>query len=78
MIGPTVADAFLSMYLFEACCTIQVRAQSGGGELIPVDPAIIAGAQQQAKTVTRGVGAGALTWPGLLRRLDRIDPGYRE
>jgi len=77
-VGPTVADAFLSMYLFEACCTIQVRAQSGGGELIPVDPRIIAGAQQQAKTVTRGVGAGALTWPGLLRRLDRVDPSYKE
>jgi ribulose-5-phosphate 4-epimerase/fuculose-1-phosphate aldolase len=76
-VGPTIADAFVAMYFFETVCTIQVRAQAGGGELIPVDPRIIAGAQAQARTVTRGMGAGALTWPGLLRRLDRVDTGYR-
>ena len=76
-LGATVADAFVNMYLFESVCTIQVRAQAGGGELIPVDPRIIAGAQAQAKQVTRGVGGGALAWPGLLRRLDRLDPSYR-
>ncbi len=76
-LGATIADAFLNMYLFETVCTIQVRAMAGGAELIPIDPRIIAGAQQQAKQVTRGVGGGALAWPGLLRRLDRLDAGYR-
>ncbi|HUG22857.1 class II aldolase/adducin family protein [Piscinibacter sp.] len=76
-VGGTVADAFVSMYLFEAVCNIQVRAMAGGSELVQVDPRIIAGARQQAKEVTKGAGAGALAWPGLLRRLDRIDPGYR-
>ncbi|HZT55467.1 MAG TPA: class II aldolase/adducin family protein [Burkholderiaceae bacterium] len=76
-LGATIADAFLNMYLFETVCTIQVRAMAGGTELIPVDARIIAGAQQQAKQVTRGVGGGALAWPGLLRRLDRADPSYR-
>ncbi|MEO7152399.1 MAG: class II aldolase/adducin family protein [Burkholderiaceae bacterium] len=75
-VGATVADAFLAMYLFETVCTIQVRAMAGGTELISVDPRIIAGAKAQAAQGTRGVGAGALTWPGLLRRLDRINPGY--
>ena len=75
-VGGTVADAFLLMYLFEAACAIQVRAQAGGGELIPVDPRIIAGVQQAAATVTRGLG-GQLAWPGLLRKLDRLDPSYR-
>ena len=74
-VGGSVADAFLSMYLFETVCTIQVRAQAGGGELVQVDPRIIAGAQAQAAAVTKGLGAG-LTWPGLLRRLDRRSPGY--
>jgi ribulose-5-phosphate 4-epimerase/fuculose-1-phosphate aldolase len=76
-LGSTVADAFLAMYLFETVCTIQVRAMAGGTELTTVDPRIIAGAAQQARQVTRGAGAGALTWPGLLRRLDRADPSYR-
>ena len=73
--GRTVADAFISMYLFETVCTIQVRAQAGGGELIGIDAAIIATAVEQAAAVTKGQGSN-LSWPGLLRRLDRRSPGY--
>jgi ribulose-5-phosphate 4-epimerase/fuculose-1-phosphate aldolase len=74
-VGRTVADAFQAMYLFETVCTIQVRAQAGGGPLVAVDPAIIATARQQSAVVTRGLGS-QLIWPGLLRRLERRSPGY--
>ena len=74
-VAPTVADAFLAMYLFEAACTIQVRAQSGGGALRTVPEPILAGIQAQAAAVTKGLG-GALVWPGLLRRLARVNPGW--
>jgi ribulose-5-phosphate 4-epimerase/fuculose-1-phosphate aldolase len=73
-VGTSVADAFLSMYLFETVCTIQVRAQAGG-ELIEVRPEIIATARAQAAQATRGMG-DSLVWPGLLRRLARQSPGY--
>jgi ribulose-5-phosphate 4-epimerase/fuculose-1-phosphate aldolase len=75
-VGPNPAEAFLAMYIFEAACTIQVRAQAGGGELIPIPQNILDGALQMVKEVTRGMG-GALVWPGLLRKLDRIDPSFR-
>ncbi len=75
-VGETIADAFLSMYVFEAACAIQVRAQAGGGELIPIDARIIAGAQAQGKAGTKGLG-GMIAWPALLRRLDRLDASYR-
>ena len=75
-VAGTVPDAFLLMYLFEAACTIQVRAQTAGGELIAIDPRIIAGATEQAKQATHGAG-GQLAWPGLLRKLDRLDPTFR-
>jgi ribulose-5-phosphate 4-epimerase/fuculose-1-phosphate aldolase len=74
-VADNVPDAFLFMYIFEAACMIQVRAPAGG-ELIPIDPFIIATAQQQAATVTKA-SLGALAWPALLRKLDRIDPSYR-
>lgn len=74
-VGATIADAFLAMYLFEAVCSIQIRAQSGAGELVRVNPAIISTARQQATQVMKGLGGG-LAWPGLLRRLDRQSPGY--
>ena len=76
-VGKTVADAFLNMYFFESVCTIQVRAMAGGSPLIHIDASVIATAQEQARQATRGVGGGALSWPGLLRRLDRVDDSYR-
>ena len=79
-VAHTVPGAFQAMYLFEAACAIQIRAQAGGsleaGDLTEVDSAIIRTAAEQARAVTRGSGA-SLIWPGLLRRLDRIDTGYR-
>jgi ribulose-5-phosphate 4-epimerase/fuculose-1-phosphate aldolase len=76
-VADNVPDLFIYMYNFEIACRIQVAAMSGGAELVPVDPRIIAGAQAQAKAVTKGAG-GTLAWPALLRRLDRIDPSYRQ
>ena len=77
-VGETAAEAFVSMYYLETSCAIQVRAQSGGGELIPVPKEIIDDSySKMMKTERPGGGRGALVWPGLLRRLDRLDPSYR-
>jgi ribulose-5-phosphate 4-epimerase/fuculose-1-phosphate aldolase len=76
-VGPSMADAFLSMYIFEAACTIQIRAQSGGKELLAIPAPILAGIRAASAKVTRGLG-GALVWPGLLRKLDRSCPGYQD
>ncbi len=74
-VGTSAAETFLYMYLFETTCTIQLRAQSGGRELIPISDSILGGIRAAAEQVTRGLGS-ALVWPGLLRRLDRRNPGY--
>jgi len=76
-VGASVADAFLYMYLFESACMIQVRAQSGGKELLHIPAPILAGIRAAAREVTRGMGS-ALAWPGLLRKLDRLDSGFRQ
>src|SRR5687768_6154822 len=41
-VGTSIADAFLFMYIFEAACTIQLRAQAASNELIPIDHKIVA------------------------------------
>lgn len=74
-VGATVADAFLAMYTFENTCRIQIDAQAGG-ELVQVDPRILEGLAQVFKQVTAGQGAN-IAWPALLRKLDRLDPSYR-
>ena len=74
-VGPTVADAFLAMYTFESSCQIQIAAQAGG-ELTPVNPAIVKGVAEAARVQTGGMG-GAFVWPAMLRKLQRTDPTYR-
>jgi len=76
-VGASIPDAFLFMYALETACQTQLAAQSGGAALTEVNPAIVAGIQAQVEIVTKGMG-GELAWPGLLRKLDRRDPSYRE
>ena len=73
--GPSVADTFLAMYLFETACQIQITAQSAG-ELIEVNPLIIKGMAEVMQAGSAGLG-GQIAWPALLRKLDRLDPSYQ-
>jgi ribulose-5-phosphate 4-epimerase/fuculose-1-phosphate aldolase len=75
-VGKTAAEAFLSMYILESACRIQILAQSGGAALLPVAEPILQNVASQLSAVTVGQGA-QLAWPGLLRKLDRLDPSYR-
>ncbi len=77
----SIADAFLRMYILQRACEVQIAAQAGGAELINVPQAVLDGAQAQVRQVMRGkegqgASGGALAWPALLRKLDRLLPGY--
>jgi ribulose-5-phosphate 4-epimerase/fuculose-1-phosphate aldolase len=76
--APSIADAFVAMYVFEDSCMIQLRAQSGGSELVPIPKTVLDGMQTALNKATRGSSPGALAWPALLRKLDRLDPSFRE
>jgi len=76
-VGRTPAEAFLAMFILQRACKIQILAQASGKELIAIPESIVqrTGGQLQAATANQGA---ELAWPGLLRKLDRIDPSYRE
>jgi ribulose-5-phosphate 4-epimerase/fuculose-1-phosphate aldolase len=76
-VGQSVADAFLSMFLLERACRIQILAQSGGNKLVSIQAPVLAQIPAQEAIVTKG-GRGKLAWPGLLRRLDRIGSNYTD
>jgi ribulose-5-phosphate 4-epimerase/fuculose-1-phosphate aldolase len=76
-VAPSVAGAFLAMFLLERACRIQILAQSGGGKLVPIDEKIFPQIPAQEAAVTQGSG-GRLVWPGLLRKLDRMGANYQE
>lgn len=75
-VGKSVPDAFLSMYILENTCRVQIDAQAGG-ELVHIDPSIVSDAVDVMQKGTAGQGAN-IAWPALLRKLDRMDPGYRQ
>lgn len=72
----TIADAFLFMYVLQRACEIQLMAQSTGKELVSIPAPILAGIQAQADQVTHAAG-GLLAWPGILRKLERLDPSFK-
>ncbi|MBY6033970.1 class II aldolase/adducin family protein [Marinobacter daepoensis] len=74
--GTSVAEAFLGMYILQRACEIQLQAMASGDTLVHIPDDILSTIQAQAKQVTKGMG-GQLAWPGLLRKLDRTDPGFR-
>jgi ribulose-5-phosphate 4-epimerase/fuculose-1-phosphate aldolase len=76
-VGRSAAETFLLMYMLESSCRIQVMAKSGGSELTQIGSTILSGIRSQVDVVTKGMGADIL-WPGLLRRLDRLDKSYKE
>ena len=75
--GGSIADAFLGMYILQKACEVQIRALAGNQPLTPIPDGIVDTIRQQAEQVTRGMG-GKLAWPGLLRKLDRINAGFRD
>jgi ribulose-5-phosphate 4-epimerase/fuculose-1-phosphate aldolase len=74
--GRSVAAAFLVMFNLERACQMQVLSQAGGAPLRTIAPEILALVKEQMPVVLRGQGA-ELTWPAVLRDMDRLDPSYR-
>lgn len=73
--GRSAADAFLAMHKFESACMIQVRAQAGGGKLMPIRDEILATAAEQISGARRGRGP-EVVWAPLMRQVARQSPGF--
>jgi ribulose-5-phosphate 4-epimerase/fuculose-1-phosphate aldolase len=74
-VGCSVPDAFLAMYFLETSCQIQISAQAGG-TLSPVSQKVLDGVTAAVRMQQSKGSAADLAWPALLRRLDRLNPGY--
>lgn len=80
-VGRTVAEAYMLMHVLERAAQAQLRAMAaaaatGGSILVPRE-------QLAVLTQRQWLGDGSewdgdVEWPALLRRLDRLSPGYRD
>jgi ribulose-5-phosphate 4-epimerase/fuculose-1-phosphate aldolase len=75
-VGKSCADAFLRMYYLERACTMQVRALAGGSTPNRANQGVEKKTAEQGKVAFDGF-VGAISWPALLRMLDKRDPSYR-
>jgi ribulose-5-phosphate 4-epimerase/fuculose-1-phosphate aldolase len=79
--GKTVAEAFTYMYFLELACRNQVAILSTGREIV-MPPREVAERvpEQFAKhdQELAGCPTGQLQFAAMMRRLDRIDPSYRQ
>lgn len=78
-VGSSVAEAFVRMYFLERACEVQVLMLSAGRAGLNDPPAgAVETVKAQARSPQARVIAEHVAWPALLRKLDRIDPGYRD
>lgn len=77
-VGSSIATAFLRIYFMERACEAQVHMLSAGRENLHQPPAGVADkVRAQSSGPMADLAAEKLAWPALLRKLDRIDPGFR-
>ncbi|MCB2045732.1 MAG: class II aldolase/adducin family protein [Novosphingobium sp.] len=76
--GRTCGEAFIYLYRLEMACKIQVAAMAGGMENASAMSQAALDNTRAIALANPGLVGGELQWKALLRRMDRIDPSFRE
>ncbi len=77
-IGRSIAEAFRRLYFLEQACAVQLQVmQTGRAPRLP-GKGVAEHTARNWESGDAGIGtAEPREWQALLRRLDRLDPGYR-
>lgn len=76
-VGPTIAECFNNMYRLERACQLQVMTLACNTELQLPPKEVVQYSNHQMLPGTRR-RFGLLEWPAMLRKLDRVNPGYAD
>jgi ribulose-5-phosphate 4-epimerase/fuculose-1-phosphate aldolase len=75
--GATIAEAFNAMHRLELSCKTQLAAMACNAKMVEVPADVVAATYTMYQPQTRRP-FGLLDWPALLRKLDRMDPSFRD
>ena len=75
IIGRTIAEAFIATYRMERACAMQLAFQQSGAEFNPIRDEVVSGAYDNARRRRSG---DRVEWLALHRKLDRVDPTYKQ
>ena len=73
----TIPEAFNAMHRLELSCKTQIGAMSCNTKLIEVPADVVEATYMNYQPKVRR-SFSVLDWPALLRKLERIDPGFRD
>jgi ribulose-5-phosphate 4-epimerase/fuculose-1-phosphate aldolase len=76
--GASLAHAFALLWTLNRACEVQVITDSLRGNPIPIDAAITARATRDSLQLSPEHGAGENVLAALIRRVERLDPTYKE
>ena len=76
-VGGSIAEAFYNMFKLERACQVQIAALSCKVEL-QMPPAEVVNETYRMYLPETRRPFGVLEWPALLKKLDKIDPSYRD
>ncbi len=76
VVGNTVGECFNWTHRLELACRSQIAAMSCGAKLRAVPQHVLEETWNNYQPGTRRP-YGVMEWPALLRKLDRMDPGFR-
>ena len=76
IVGTSIPAAFIATYRTERACAMQLAFQQSGAAFHPITDDVVTAAYSRP---TGGRNEPAkFEWPALLRKLDRIDPSYKQ
>jgi ribulose-5-phosphate 4-epimerase/fuculose-1-phosphate aldolase len=81
VVGRSIAEAFVATYRMERACAMQLAFQQSGAQFHPIGEAVVQNAYDRAGRRFAGGGIAdpaKFEWPALLRKLDRLDPSYKQ
>jgi ribulose-5-phosphate 4-epimerase/fuculose-1-phosphate aldolase len=76
-VGKTIGEAFNWMHRLELTARSQLAAMATGAKLVKVSPKVLEETYMNYQPQTRRP-YGVMEWPALLRKLDRMDPSFRD
>ena len=78
VVGRTIPATFNVLYRMERACEVQVMALSCNTKLVYPPQVVLEATFDKVKPrAGKANRNGDLAWPALLRKLDRVDPSYR-
>jgi ribulose-5-phosphate 4-epimerase/fuculose-1-phosphate aldolase len=76
--GRSVAATFQNLWILQRACELQVAADGLGEPVLPLSPEVCGRSAEALDVMHAHLGYGELEFAAMVRRIDLVDPSWRE